>query len=59
MTMSSSRQGNAEAIGSALRYLSQIVGGKGRYRGELGQRAQPIALAYLYSVGHGTRTMMQ
>jgi hypothetical protein len=50
---------NAEAIGSALGRLSQVVVGKESIPRGARQQAQPIALAYLYSVGHGTRTMMQ
>jgi hypothetical protein len=57
--MSSSRPKNAEAIGSALRRLAQVVVGKESIPRGARQQAQPIALAYLYSVGHGTRTMMQ
>src|SRR4051812_12540205 len=51
--------GNAEAIGSALRRLSQVVVGTESIPRGARQQAQPIALAYLYSVGHATRTMMQ
>src|SRR3954468_2260864 len=45
--------GNAEAIGSALGRLSQVVVGKESIPRGARQQAQPIALAYLYSVGHG------
>src|SRR3954467_5010367 len=45
--------GNAEAIGSALGRLSQVVFGTESIPRGARQQAQPIALAYLYSVGHG------
>src|SRR4051812_20524859 len=45
--------GNAEAIGSAVRRLSQVVVGTESIPRGARQLAQPIALAYLYSVGHG------
>src|SRR3954447_9944432 len=50
--------GNAEAIGSALGRLSQVVVGTESIPRGARQQAQPIALAYLYSVGHATRTMI-
>src|SRR3954470_18459083 len=46
-------RGNAEAIGSAVRCLSQVVVGTESIPRGARQLAQPIALAYLYSVGHG------
>src|SRR3954469_13327402 len=45
--------GNAEAIGSALGGLSQVLFGTESIPRGARQQAQPIALAYLYSVGHG------